>query len=452
MVKYITDFTSGRVAPALVKFATPLFLTSLLQVFYGMVDMIIVGQVMEDVGLSAVGVGSDVTNLLAFVAMGFAAAGQVIISQLIGAGKRHEVSGFIGTMCTFLVGSSLLFTVLGYVFRNELLLLMNTPEEAYEEALGYSTVCIFGMVFIYGYNAASAVLRGMGDAKRPLVFIGISSVVNVILDIVFVVWADFGATGAAIATVISQAVSLVISIVYIYVKRKSYDLEFHARDFLVEKKHFGRLMALGVPMAIKFAAVQTSRIFVNAYVNSYGLVVSAFSGVANKINSISNLISNALNTAGSTIVAQNIGAKKYDRVPSVLYTVGAITCSIAAAFTFVTLVFPNFVFGIFTSKAEVIEVGYTYLPIAVLIFFGSSLRAIANALINGSGNTSINFATAILDGLVLRIGLSLLFGLALDMGALGFWLGDALAGLTPFVIGVVYYFSGKWRRGRTLAD
>lgn len=452
MGKYVTDFTTGRVAPLLVKFATPLFLTSLLQVFYNMVDMIIVGQVMGEVGLSAVAVGGDVTNMLAFIAMGFAAAGQVIISQLIGAGKREQVSGFIGTMCTFLVGSALIFTVVGIVFRNELLWIMNTPRESFDEALGYSTICAIGMVFIYGYNAASAVLRGMGDAKRPLIFIGISSIINVILDVVLVIGCDMGAAGAAFATVISQAVSLILCIAYIYVKRKKYDLDFHGRDFLPERAHVRRLVTLGVPMAIKFAAVQTSRLFVNSFINSYGLVISAFSGVANKINSISNLISNALNTAGSTIVAQNIGARKYKRVPTIVYTVGGITCSIALALTLTTLIFPDFVFGLFTSKRAVIEVGYTYLPVAVIIFFGSALRAMANALINGSGNTSINFVTAILDGLVLRIGLSLLFGLALNMGALGFWLGDALAGLTPFVIGVIYFISGKWKRGKTLAD
>ncbi len=452
MKKYTTDFTVGNVTPALIKFATPLFLTSLLQVFYSMVDMIIVGQVMGDVGLSAVSIGCDVTNLLAFVAMGFAAAGQVVISQLLGSGRRSEVAGFIGTMCTFLVASATVFSIVGYFCRDVLLVLMNTPGEAYSEALNYSTICIFGMVFIYGYNAASAILRGMGDSKHPLLFIGISSVVNIVLDLIFVIGMNMGAAGAAYATVISQAVSLILCIIFIYAKHERYDLEFKLGDFLIRKLHFVRLVALGVPMAIKFAAIQTSRLFVNSFVNSFGLTVAAFSGVANKLNSISNLISNAFNTAGSTIVGQNIGAKKYERVPQILYTVGGITCSVAVMFTVCTLVFPDFVFGLFTSDRSVIEVGYTYLPIAVIIFFGSSLRAIANALINGSGNTTINFVTAILDGIVLRIGLSILFGIAMDMGAVGFWLGDALAGLTPFVIGVVYYFSGKWKREKTLVE
>ena len=449
MKKYTTDFTVGSVTPALIKFATPLFLTSLLQVCYGMVDMIIVGQTLGDVGLSGVAIGGDVSNLLAFVAIGFAAAGQVIISQLVGSGRRDKVSGFIGTMFTTMTLAALAFTIIGLFCQDTLLQLMNTPKESYAEASGYSRICILGMVFIYGYNMVSAVLRGMGDSTRPLIFIGISSVVNIILDVLFVIVWGMGAEGAAYATIISQAVSFIICVVFIYVKRERYGLEFHARDLMINGEQLSRLVKLGVPMGIKFAAIHTSRLFVNSFINSYGVTVSAFAGVAHQMNSVSNLVSNAFNTAGSTMVAQNVGAKKYHRIPRILYTVGVITCTIAAIFTTVTLAMPDLVFGLFTSDKSVIEVGYIYLPVAVLIFFGSSLRAVANALINGTGNTGMNFATAILDGLVLRIGLSLLFGLALNMGALGFWLGDAVAGLTPFVIGAVFYFTGAWKREKT---
>ena len=449
MKQYTRDFTKGSVTPALIRFATPLFMASLLQVFYNMVDMVIVGHIMGKVGLSAVAVGGDVTNFLAFIAMGFSAAGQVIISKMLGEGRQNKLSAFIGTMCTFLTISAVAFTVIGYVFRDLLLKLMNTPEEAYGEALSYATVCIFGMVFIYGYNAMSAILRGMGDSKHPFIFIAISSVINVALDVILVIVYGMGAMGAAVATVISQAVSLVLCVAFVYKNRERYGLDFKARDFIMEAEHLARLVKLGIPMAIKFAAIQFSRLFVNSFINTFGVTVSAFSAVANKINSISNLISNAFNTAGSSMVAQNIGAKKYERVPRILYTVGWITCSVATIFTLLTLIFPYVVFGIFTSDPEVIEVGYSYLPVAVLIFFGSALRAIANALINGTGNTVINFATAILDGLVLRIGFSLLFGIALGMDAVGFWLGDALAGLTPFVIGAVYFFSGFWKKEKT---
>ena len=444
--KYTSDFTSGRVAPALVKFATPLFLASLLQVVYNMVDMIIVGQVHGEVGLSAVSVGGDVSNLLTFVAMGFANAGQVILSQLLGAGRREKISSFIGTMCSFLGVSAVVLSVVGFFLRDVLLKIMNTPAEAYEEALAYSTVCIIGMIFIYGYNASSAILRGMGDAKHPFMFIAIASVINVVLDIVFVIGMGMGAAGAAYATVISQAVSFILSVVFIYKNMSKYDLEFKKSDFMITAENLSPLIKLGVPMAIKNAAIQISRLFVNSFINSYGVTVSAFAGVANKINSISNLISNSFNAAGSSMVGQNIGSRKYERVPKILGTVGGITGSVALIFTVVTLAFPEAVFGIFTSDPNVIAVGYTYLPVAALIFFGSALRAIANSLINGSGNTGTNFATAILDGIVFRIGYSLLFGIVLEMGALGFWLGDALAGFTPFFIGIWLYLSGRWKK------
>ena len=442
---YVSDFTEGRVAPQLVRFATPLFLASLLQVVYNMIDMIVVGQVMGKPGLSAVSVGGDVCNLFTFIAMGFASAGQVIISKYLGSGEREKISDFIGTMTSFLAISAVLFSIFGFVFRESLLFIMNTPDEAYLEALNYSSICILGLIFVFGYNTTSAVLRGMGDSTRPFIFIAIASVVNIILDIVFVVIFGMGAGGAALATVISQAVSFIASTVFIMKSKEKYGFDFSLSSFKIRKCYFSPMIKLGIPMAIKNASIMFSKLFVNSYVNGYGVAVSAFAGVANKINSISNLISNSLNAAGSSMVGQNIGARKYDRVLRVLGTIAVITLTIAVLFSVSMLLFPRQIYGLFTDDTEVLDIGNTYLPIAVLIFFGSALRAIANALINGSGHSKINFVTAILDGIVLRIGYSLLFGLYLGMEAQGFWLGDALAGFTPFLVGLAFYFTGKWK-------
>ena len=220
-------------------------------------------------------------------------------------------------------------------------------------------------------------------------------------------------------------------------------------DFLhPDREMLGDLLKLGVPMAIKSASIQFSKLFVNSWINSYGVAVSAFAGVANKINSISNLISNSLNTAGSSMVGQNIGAKQYRRVPRISLAIAVATFTIATVLSAVICLFPEAIFSIFikeTDKQAVLAVGMEYLPIAVLIFFGSACRAPANAILNGSGNYRINFVTAILDGIILRIGLSILFGLVLDMQYLGFWLGDALAGFTPMVIGIFFYLSGRWK-------
>ena len=442
----IRDFTQGNITSQLLTFAFPIFLSNLLQVVYNMVDMIIVGNRLGKTGISAVSVGGDVTAMLTFVAMGFASAGQVLIARLIGFGKREQIGKFVGTMCGFLLTSAVVISVIGFFLRHEMLRLMNTPAEAYEGALSYSIICMIGLVFIYGYNMTSAIMRGMGDSKHPFVFIGIAAVINLVLDIALVVYLDFGVSGAAIATVVSQAVSFIVCIIFLYKNKEQFSLDIKVRDFICwDKEMLLDLVKLGTPMAIKSASIQVSKLFVNSWINSYGLVVSAFAGIANKVASISNLVSMAMNTAGSTMVGQNIAAVKNERVKAILKRLAMLTLSIATVFSIIFILFPKPIFGIFTKEAEVLGIAMGYIPIAVLLFYGGALRSVMNALMNGSGNTKINFATAILDGIVLRIGLSVLFGLVLDMKHYGFWLGDALAGFTPFFIGIAFYFSGRWK-------
>jgi putative MATE family efflux protein len=443
----IKDFTTGNVPKQLVSFATPLFLSSLLQIVYNMVDMIIVGQKLGKVGLSAVSVGGDVTSFLTFIAMGFSSAGQVIISQYLGSGQKEKISRFIGTMLNFLMGIALLISIVCMFLRRQMLTVMNTPPEAFSEAMNYSTICIAGLVFIYGYNIVSAVLRGMGDSVRPFIFIGIAAVGNVILDVLFVLVMGMGSRGAALATVLSQAFSFMSCAAYIFRNKAKYDLSLTRAELTaIDTAMLSGLVKLGLPMAIKFASVMTSKLFVNAFVNSYGVAVSAFSGIAHKIGSITNLLSNAFNTAGSSMVGQNIGAERYERVGAIMRSIFAITVSIDTVLSALMILFPAQIIGLFTSEPDVISIGIRYVPIAVLTFYSSAARSGMNALINGSGNYRVNFATAILDGIIMRIGLALLFGLALGMKHYGFWLGDALAGFTPFFIGIVFYFSGRWKQ------
>lgn len=444
---HISDFTEGNITKQLVKFATPLFLSSLLQIVYNMVDMMIVGQKLGKVGLSAVSVGGDVTNFLTFLAMGFSSAGQVIISQYLGAGQKEKIPRFISTMFSFLMLMAVCASGICLFLREPIMRVMNTPEEAFSEAIAYATVSMLGMVFIYGYNIVSAVLRGMGDSVRPFIFISIAAVLNTILDVIFVMGIGMGSKGAALATVISQGVSFVSCGSYMMHHKEKYELEITVGGlFRIDKAMLSRLIKLGIPMAIKNASVHISKLFVNSWINSYGVAVSAFAGIANKIGSTANLVSNSFNAAGSSMVGQNIGAEKYDRVKGIMLAVFRITVSVAILFSVIMYGFPRQIFSFFTTDSEVIEVGMTYLPISVLLFFGSAARSGMNALINGSGNYRVNFATAIFDGIVMRIGLAVLFGLVLDMKAMGFWLGDALAGFTPFVIGIVFYFTGKWKK------
>ena len=350
--KLIKDFTQGNVTKQLITFALPLYMSNMLQIVYNMIDMIIVGQTLGKVGLSAVSIGGDVANFLTFVSMGFSGAGQVIIAQLLGAKQPDKLGRFIGNMCGFLTLLSIIFTVTCLIFRVTILDLMNTPNEAFDEALAYATVTVSGLVFIYGYNTMSAILRGLGDSKHPFIFISISAILNIILDILFVIILNFGAMGAALATVMAQSVSCITCTVFLYQRREQLGFNISKTDFITpDRKLLGRLIKLGFPMAIKSASIHFSKLFVNSWINSYGVAVSAFAGIANKINSVANLMSNALNNAGASMVGQNIGAKKYDRVTKIISVIFKISLSIAAILSTVMMTFPEQIYSAFTDDS-----------------------------------------------------------------------------------------------------
>lgn len=447
MKSFSTDFTQGDIPRQLLTFTLPLYASNVLQIVYNVTDMVIVGQVMGKVGLSAVSIGGDVSNFLMFFSMGFSSAGQVIIAQLLGAGRRRDIGRFIGNMTTFLFCSGIFFGIMCLCLRSEILQVMSTPPEAFAEALSYVTVTMSGLVFIYGYNAVSAVMRGLGDSKHPFIFISVAAVLNVALDVLFVIVMNFGAAGAALATVISQGTSFVACVIFLYRNRERLDFTIDAADFVtVDGKLLARFVKLGLPMAIKGASIQTSKLFVNSWINSYGVAVSAFAGVANKINSAAILLAQALNTAGASMIGQNIAAKEFERVKKIIGSIFAAALTVAALMSLAIALFPDEIFGLFTSDATVLAIGASYVPLAVLFFLGSACRAPMTSLINGSGNYLANFMTALFDGLILRIGLAILFGLGLNLRHWGFWLGDALAGFTPLIIGGCLYFSGRWKK------
>lgn len=382
-----------------------------------------------------------------FFAMGFANAGQVIIAQLLGAGKSRDLGKFIGNMMTFLFILAIILTFVCLHFCEEILELMNTPPEVLDEAFEFTTVIIGGLVFTYGYNAVSAILRGLGDSKHPFIFISIAAVINVLLDIILVIFLGVGAKGAAIATVVGQGVSFIACVVFLHKNRKKLGFSIDIGDFVsFDGSLLFRFITLGLPMAIKNASIYISKIFVNSWINSYGVEVSAFAGIANKINSVSFYLSQSLNTAGSSMVGQNIGAKKFERVKSIMKTIFVIALAISAIMAAAIVFFPQIIFGLFTHDPDILEIGYGYIPIAVIYFLGSACRSPMTALINGCGNYLANFSSALFDGLVVRIGLAVLLGLGLGMHEWGFWLGDALAGFTSLFIGAILYRSGAWKK------
>lgn len=442
----IRDLTQGSVTRLLLIFAFPLLCSNLLQTVYNMVDMIVIGQFVGREGLSAVSIGGDVLHFLTFLVMGFSNAGQVILSQYIGAGNRDRIRGTIGTMFTVTFISAVGLTIICYLGLDAFLHAMNTPAECFDYARQYGLTCVLGLVFIYGYNLVSAILRGMGDSKHPFIFIAVATVVNLVLDLVFVAGLGMGPFGAALATVIGQGVSFLWAIFYLYRHKESFGFDFKPASFKPDPEVLPKLIRLGLPMILQSAAINFSMLFVNSYINSYGVVASAVTGVGNKLGSITAVVTNALSTAGSSMVGQNLGAEKYHRVPKIIGVSMVIDLAFAALLSFLTICFPRTIFGLFNSDPQVLDMSMTYIPVAVLLYVGFAMRSPFFALINGSGNAKLNLIVGLLDGVICRVGLAMLMGLAMGMGIMGFWLGNAFAGYMPFLIGGVYFLTGKWKR------
>ncbi|MBQ1355506.1 MAG: MATE family efflux transporter [Solobacterium sp.] len=441
----IRDLTTGSVPVTLLTFATPLFLSGLLQTVYNMVDMIVVGRFVGTNGLSAVAIGGEVLQLLTFVAMGISNAGQITISRYVGEGRRDRVGQMVGTMFTLLMSAAIILMIIFLFGYKGVMRWLNTPAASWDMTRDYIVTCICGLVFIYGYNMVSAMLRGMGDSRHPFQFIAIASVLNIILDLIFVAGMNLGAFGAALGTVIGQAVSFIFALRLLYRNREQFYFDFRPEHFRIYKEVIKPLLSLGIPMVIQSAAITFSMLFVNSYVNSYGVNAVAVTGVGRKIEQIVNIVSQAVSSAGGAMIAQALGASKTSRVPKVVLTAFCVVAVPAALMGIITVLRPEWLFGLFSSDEAVLTLALTYIPFALIQYTGSTVRPAAFSLINGSGNSRLNLTVALLDGIVCRIGLALLFGVKMEMGISGFWLGSALSGLVPGVIGAAYLLSGTWK-------
>ena len=440
----IRDLTKGSAAGTLLRFSLPLLLSGFLQLVYNMVDMIVVERFVGTQGLSAVSIGGEVLMLLTFVAMGFSNAGQILISRFVGERRYDHVGRMVGTLFTLLISLAVVLMAAFLIYYKAIVRWLNTPDDIMDYTCDYAVTCVYGVVFIYGYNLVSAILRGMGDSKHPFMFIGLASVINVVLDILFVGPMKMGPRGAALATVIGQAVSFLFALRLLYRNRQEIHFDFHWRSFRLHKDVLNPLISLGIPMVIQSAAVTFSMLFVNRYINAYGTVAVAVTGIARKLENMIGVISQAISSAGGAMVSQALGARKIRRVPQIVLNALWIVAIPAGIFALVTAFRPEWVFGFFSSDPEVLALALTYIPIALIQYLGCVLRPASFALINGSGNSKLNLMVALLDGIACRIGLSFLLGVTLELGIRGFWYGNALSGCVPFLIGSVYLVSGKW--------
>lgn len=450
--KMVIDMTEGDITRQLLKFSLPFMLSSLLQTLYAAVDMMVVGKWVGQSGLSAVSVGSSLVHFFTLLSIGYSGAGQVLIAQFVGARNREGIRRTIGTIFSVLGVVSVAAGLICLIFPVPLLKMLNTPPEAFDAAVTYMRICGCGMLFIYGYNTVSAVLRGMGDSRRPLLFIAIAAGVNVVLDLALVVGAGLGAAGAAVATVAGQAVSFVWSVFYLFRRREQFDFDFKRESFRIHGRTLAALSKLGLPMALQTAAISISILFISSFINEFGVTASALTGAGQKLFGLVTIVSNAVGTAMSTMVGQNMAAGKQDRVKKLVRVALLICVGTTGLVSLFCLAFPRQVIGIFNSEPELLALAGEYIPILAVGFMASGFMCPYYGLVNGIGYAGLSLFIGLMDGVVARVGLSLLFGLAMGMGIHGFWLGDALAGFVTAILSAVYYYSGRWRTRKLLIE
>ena len=446
------DFTQGNIARQLLFFALPFMASNALQVLYSTIDMVIVGKFVGTPGLSAVSQSSQIVNFATMVCLGFSNAGQVLLAQALGAGKRREMNDIIGTL--FICIATLALVLSGTVLfaQGWILDVMNIPVESYDMAKDYLIICAGGLIFTAGYNMVSAVLRGMGDAKRPFLFIGIASLVNLVLDILFTGFLGWGVAGAAWATIIGQAVSFLFSLFFLFKKKAEFGFDFRKESFIPRRKYIGMITSLGTPMAIQSGAINLSMLVVNSMINEVGVVASATFGVGVRIDDIVNKISQGIQYGAVPMISQNIGAGQRKRAKEVVYYAWMYSLIFTVFFMLLYVTLGKQLFMLFSDDVLVHGMSGEFVRAILWMFPAFAVMRGSGAFIQGIGNAKLSMVLAILDGVLLRIGLSWLFGIYLGWGFYGFVLGYGLAPYGFAIPSLIYFLLGKWQKRKALAE
>lgn len=446
------EFTQGSIMKQLFLFSLPFMASNALQVLYSTIDMIIVGEYVGTSGLSAVAQSSQIVQFATMACLGFSNAGQVLLAQALGAGKRKEMNDIMGTLMVFVTFLSVVLSVIILFLQGWILDVMNIPSEALNMARDYLIICAGGLIFTAGYNMISAVLRGMGDAKRPFLFIGIASVINLVLDIIFTGFLGWGVAGAAWATIIGQAASFLFSLYYLYRRREEFGFDFKVESFVPNFKYLKMIANLGTPMAIQSGCINLSMLAVNSLINDVGVVASATFGVGIRIDDIINKISQGIQYAAVPMISQNIGAQKPERAKKVVLAAWVFSAIWTVVFIILYIVFGKQMFMIFSSDPLVHDMSGEFIKAILWMFPALAIMRGSGAFIQGIGNAKLSMVLAILDGVVLRIGFSWFFGIFLEWGFYGFVLGYGLAAYGFAIPSLIYFVSGKWRKRKALSE
>lgn len=436
------DLTKGNEAKLILVFALPMLIGNIFQQLYNTVDGLIVGNTLGKEAMGAVMLSFPIMFLLLSLVMGITMGSTILLSQYYGAKDMDKVKRTIDTAYIFMFFASIIVTIGGLLLSGPILTLIKTPVDIMPQAKAYLDVIFMGMIFMFGYNSISAILRGLGDSKTPLYFIIISTVINIILDYVFILAFHWGVAGAAWATVIAQGISFIFGIYHL--NRTHEVLKFNIKSMKFDREIFKMSVKLGIPSGIQQMLFSFGMMALQTIVNGYGTdAVSAF-GAASRIDSFATMPIMNFGAAISTFVGQNIGANKLDRVRKGYRCTQIISASTAIVLGLLITVFGKHMMGWFNQDSSVIDVGASYLRIVGPFYFVISMMFITNSVLRGAGDAIFPMISSILSLWLIRIPIA--YVLSRKLGTDGIWWAIPAAWSFGFIITSVYYRSEKWKK------
>lgn len=437
------DMTVGSPGRKLFSFAVPMVVGNLFQQLYNIVDSVIVGKFVGSSALAAVGASTSITFLFVAIATGLSIGSSVVISQYFGAKRFGQMKTAIWTILISAFVLSFVLMLVGVFGSVPILRFMNTPGNILKDAASYLQIYFYGIIFLFSYNMLTAVFNALGDSRKPLYFLMFTSALNIGLDMLFVVGFSMGVAGAALATTISQGLSAVLSFAVLLVKLKKMDIEEESSFFS------GQILAttcrIAVPSMLQQSIVSIGMICVQTLVNSYGEVVMAGYTAATKIDSIAIMPMVNVGSAMSTFTAQNIGAKKPERIKKGIRAALAMTAGIALTVTLILFLFGDVFIGCFVSSNSdpgVIRVGVEYLRVVSVFYIVMGTMNSFNGILRGAGDVKI-FMASTLCNFSCRVLFA--YGLSWFIGQQAIWWAIPIGWFCGVSVAFLRYRSGKWK-------
>ena len=402
------DLTQGSVPKVLLRFAMPFLIANVLQALYGGADLFVVGQYDDAASVAGVAIGSQVMQTITGIILGLTTGTTILIAMGTGAKDDRKVAATIGTSVYFFTVTGIILTLVMVLFHRPIAALMHTPEEAMADTLHYILICSAGIPFIMGYNVVCGILRGLGDSKSPLYFVGLACIINIGADFLLVGGFGMRAAGAAIATVLSQGISFLTALWFLH--RRGFHFEFTRRDIRFHKDLSRRIVTLGAPIALQDALINVSFLIITVIVNQMGVIASASLGVVEKIIIFAMLPPTAMAAAVATMTAQNYGAGLILRMRRCLYSGIGISLVFGVSVCVYSQFLPETLTGIFTNDPAVIEMAAGYLRGYSIDCVMVSFVFCINSYFSGQGNSWFPMIHSMIATFLFRIPLSYLCG------------------------------------------